>query len=63
LGVKMGPGETSFTMIPSFPTPSRASPMRQRPAKVIQLPLQLPDRTRNGFCAFAVQYQPTSATD
>jgi hypothetical protein len=38
-------------------------PMRLRAAKLIQLPLQLLDRTRNGRCAFAVQYQPTSATD
>jgi hypothetical protein len=63
LGVKMRPGETWFTMIPSFPTPSSESPMRLRAANVIQLPLQLLDRTRNGCCAFVVQYQPTSATD
>lgn len=35
----------------------------QRVAELIQLPLQLLDRTRNEGCAFAVQSQPISTTD
>ena len=38
-------------------------PMRLRVAKLIQLPLQLLDWTRDGQCAFAIQYQPTSTAD
>jgi hypothetical protein len=32
-------------------------------AQLIQLPLQQLNRTSDASCAFAVQYQPTSAAD
>jgi hypothetical protein len=38
-------------------------PMRPTAAKLIKPTLQLRDRLRNGRYAFAVQSQPTSATD